>query len=135
MALIDWSDEFSVNIKDIDAQHKKLIELINRLHDAMRVGQGKAALDAILTDLVAYTQTHFAFEEQLMAKHGYAAAAEHKQAHDILTESVLKMQKQYQSGALVMSVEVLQFLKQWLSAHIMGSDKRYTAHLNSKGVL
>lgn len=137
MALIDWSNDLSVNISEIDAQHKRLIAMINELHDAMRVGQGKAALEKTFADLVRYTQTHFAYEEKLMAQHGYSPseAAAHKKEHDTLTAKVLEMQKQYASGELVMSVEVLQFLKQWLGFHIQGTDKRYTSHFNGKGVI
>jgi hemerythrin len=134
MALIDWSNDLSVNIKEIDAQHKKLIELINTLHEAMRIGQGKTALEKILADLITYTKTHFAYEEMLMTKHGFAAMAEHKKEHDQLTSKVADLQAQYQSGAIVMSVEVLQFLKQWLGVHIKGTDKKYSAYFNGKGI-
>lgn len=135
MALIDWSNDLSVNIKEIDQQHKKLVDLINTLHEAMRVGQGKTALEKILAELIVYTQTHFAYEESLMAKHGYATAAAHKKEHDDLAATVVDTQKQYASGQLVMSVEVLQFLKQWLTKHIQVTDKAYTKHFNAKGIV
>ncbi|HLP17876.1 MAG TPA: bacteriohemerythrin [Bacteroidota bacterium] len=135
MALIDWSNDLSVNIQEVDKQHKILINLINKLHEAMRVGQGKAALESILAELVVYTKTHFAYEESLFAQYGYPASASHKKEHDDLTTTVVDTQKQYHAGQLVMSVEVLQFLKQWLTKHIQMTDKAYTAHFKSKGVV
>jgi len=44
MSLIEWSPAYSVKVKKFDDQHKKLIELINQLHDAMKAGQGNAML-------------------------------------------------------------------------------------------
>jgi hemerythrin len=134
MALIDWTEDLSVHIKEIDTQHKKLIGLINDLHESMRIGQGKAALEKIFGDLITYTKTHFAYEESLMNQHAYTDSAAHKKEHDQLTAKVADMQKQYHDGALVMSVEVMQFLKQWLGFHIQGTDKRYTAFFNGKGI-
>jgi hemerythrin len=135
MALIDWSNDLSVNIQEIDKQHKVLIDLANKLHEAMRVGQGKAALEQILAELIVYTKTHFAYEESLFAQYGYPASALHKKEHDDLTAQVVETQQQYHSGKMVLSAEVLQFLKQWLTKHIQMTDKAYTAHFKSKGVV
>lgn len=135
MALVEWSDEFSVNIGDIDAQHQQLLGIVNRLHDAMRIGEGKTALEKTFAELVAYTKMHFAFEEELMARHGYELAAEHKKLHEKLTAQVIDMQRRYEDGGAVMSVEVLHFLKHWISGHIRENDRQYSSHLRSKGVL
>ncbi|MGI6102630.1 MAG: hypothetical protein ACOYET_09155 [Bacillota bacterium] len=40
MALIQWSDELSVGVRELDAQHQRLIQMINELNEAML--QGKA---------------------------------------------------------------------------------------------
>ena len=63
MALIAWNDSYSVKVKQMDEQHKKLVEMINQLHDAMKVGQGKQVVGDVLNALVSYTKTHFASEE------------------------------------------------------------------------
>jgi hemerythrin len=124
----------SVNITEIDKQHKKLIELINDLHDAMRVGQGKAVLEKTLNELVSYTKTHFGYEESLMQQFGYSNIIEHKGEHDRLTAKVVEMQKQYHDGKLVITMEVMGFLKQWLNVHILDNDKKYTSFFNAKGI-
>lgn len=134
MALIDWTHDLSVDIEEIDSQHKKLIALINELHDAMRIGQGKIVLEKILNELVLYTGTHFGYEEQLMKTYNFTEYAAHREEHAQLTAKVAAIQQQYQSGALVMSIEVLQFLKQWLAFHIQGTDKRYSKYFNEKGI-
>ncbi|MGZ6208055.1 MAG: bacteriohemerythrin, partial [Syntrophales bacterium] len=62
MALITWTDALSVNIKETDTQHRRLIDLINKLHDSMKVGKGNDVLGPILSDPVKYTVSHFSTE-------------------------------------------------------------------------
>ncbi|MEW5747024.1 MAG: bacteriohemerythrin [Nitrospirota bacterium] len=134
MALMDWSDKLSVNIREIDEQHRKLISMINELHDAMKAGKGKEVVGPILTGLVQYVATHFATEERLMKTHAYPEYLKHKVEHDNLTRQALDLQKQFQEGKPVLTVELMTFLKNWLSSHILGTDKSYSPYLNSKGV-
>jgi hemerythrin len=134
MPLMNWKPEFSVGIGSIDAQHTKLISLINNLHEAMNRGEGKAVVGTILTELIQYTKTHFAFEEELFKKHAYAGYAKHKAAHDALTGKVLDLHEQFKSGKSAMTIEVMTFLKNWLQDHILVTDKAYSAYLVGKGV-
>ena len=106
-----------------------------QLHDAMRHGKGKKALDKILKDLVGYTQTHFTDEERIMRTNGYPGYAEHKAKHDKLTEKVLKVQKDYHEGNINITFDVMDFLENWVDKHIMGTDKNYAPFLNGKGVV
>jgi hemerythrin-like metal-binding protein len=129
-----WKPEYSVNINVIDMQHKKLVDLLNQIHEASRVGKGKEALAKILDDLVTYTKVHFTTEEDFMRKHSYAGYAQHKAEHDRLTQKVMEFQVEFKSGRVALSIEVMQFLKDWLTGHIIGVDKQYTPFLNSKGV-
>jgi len=134
MALMTWKADYSVNIKQIDDQHKKLIELINTLHDAMAQGRAKEALQRVLQELVTYCATHFKFEEQLMESNGYPDFAAHKDKHTKMTGKVLALQKEVEAGKVAVSMDVMRFLEQWLDKHILGTDKKYGSFLNSKGV-
>ncbi len=134
MALINWNDSYSVNIKSIDEQHRKLVVIINELHDAMKTGKGKQALSKIFDELVDYTHTHFTFEEKLMEKHAYNELSLHKQTHQNLIKQLNNFIESYNKGNTALSINVMNFLQDWLIGHIQGSDKKYTSHLNSKGV-
>ena len=129
MALITWDDSYSVQVKDIDEQHLQLIYLINKMHDAMSTGQGKLILAEILEELVDYTKTHFSYEEQIMLKCQYPDFNAHKDAHEALTKKVMDFQKRYQAGQVALSVEMMNFLKDWLTNHIVETDKRYIPYL------
>jgi hemerythrin len=133
MALITWSDSFSVHVKEMDDQHRKLVEMINQLHDAMKVGKGKEVVGKVLTGLTDYTRRHFTSEENLMRIHGYSGYDEQKKAHDNLVSQVEDIRKKYSEGSL-QSQQVISFLKDWLVRHIQGMDRDYGPHLNSKGL-
>ena len=135
MPLMTWNDKLSVGVAAFDADHKKLVAMVNELFDGVNAGKGKDALGHVLDGLVTYTRTHFAREEEYMKKWGYPRMAAHLQEHTDLTRQVLEVQKKWHAGeSAVLSLEVLNFLKNWLLKHIQGSDKEYTLHFNSKGV-
>ena len=134
MPLIIWNDSFSVRVKEMDNQHKTLVDLINKLHDAMKVGKGKEMIGDISASLTDYTRKHFAAEEALMKANNYAGYEEQKKAHVHLVSQIVDIQKKYEAGT-VLSQEVITFLKNWLMNHIQGMDQKYGPYLNSKGVL
>ncbi|MGB2602658.1 MAG: bacteriohemerythrin [Candidatus Sulfotelmatobacter sp.] len=135
MPLMTWTEKLSVSVKVLDDDHKRLIALINDLHDGLKAGHGKETLGKILDGLVSYTRFHFEREEQFFAKTGYPNSHAHKKEHDDLTHQVLSVQAKYKGGAdTTLSMEVMDFLKTWLTNHIQGSDQKYSAHLNSHGV-
>jgi len=135
MPLMEWNDRMSVGVTQFDAEHKKLISLINDLFDAVQAGRGRDALGGILDGLITYTKTHFANEEANMQKLGYPDLSIHRKEHEALTQQVLEVQRKYHSGATAMlSMEVLTFLKNWLIKHIQGTDKLYGPFFNDKGL-
>jgi len=135
MALLNWQSDYSVNIKEIDLQHMKLIELINQLHNAMKAGKGKEVMGKILEELVNYTTYHFNNEEKLFEKYGYPEVHVHKRQHSDLVKQVTNYKNDFDSGKSVLTMNLMNFLKDWLTKHILDTDKQYTSFLNSKGVL
>jgi len=134
MSLINWSDSFSVNVKAMDDQHRKLVQLINELNDAMKLGKSKDIMENILKGLVDYTLTHFSSEEDLMKTNNYPGFSNQKKEHEALVKQVADYQNKYHSGQMVLGVEVMNFLKDWLINHISGSDKKYGPFLNQRGI-
>jgi len=124
--LISWSPKYSVNHPVMDAQHKQLIGLINELHSAMCQGHGKDVLQKILDELIKYTKVHFGSEEKLMRDMNYAEFTQHRHIHKILTQQVIRLQNKFKEGKILLSIEVMKFLKDWLINHIQGTDKKYS---------
>jgi hemerythrin len=135
MALFDWNDNYSVKVLQMDNEHKKLVGMLNELHESMKVGKGKEALESILDGLIKYTSTHFVSEEKLMKMHNYPGYEQQKKEHNILLLQVSDIQKKYKEGSVLLTQEVMLFLKDWLQKHIQIEDKKYGPFLNNKGVL
>jgi hemerythrin len=134
MSLIDWSPSLSVGIVEIDEQHKKLIGIINRLNDAMKAGKGKDALSQILSETADYTIYHFGTEEKYMQQFGYPGYQRHKIEHKGLLDKVTALAKDLAAGKITITLDVMTFLKDWLSKHIVGTDKQYGPFFNQKGL-
>jgi hemerythrin len=135
MPFIAWSDRLSVGVEPVDADHKQLIAMINELYDGIVAGRSKEIVGGILDRLVEYTEFHFAREEEFFARTGYPDAAIHTREHNELRVWALKAQAQFRDGALAApSLEVMNYLKDWLFDHILGSDMSFGPHLNAKGV-
>jgi hemerythrin len=135
VAFLDWSSSLSVGIADIDAEHHELIVMLNDLHSAMASGHGRQALSDVLGRLVKYTQSHFAHEEELMRKHAYGESWKHTHEHRELTKQVLAVQAKFEQGQTIgLSIEVMDFLRNWLTNHIQTIDAKLGAFLKTKGV-
>lgn len=132
--LFPWTDAYSVKIGIIDTQHKNLVGLMNELHQSMVSGHGKDQLGKILASLIKYTRVHFMTEETLMESHQYPEYTFHKAEHERLTTTVLEFQAKFRRNEAGLTIDVMDFLKNWLSKHILESDQRYAPFLNAQGV-
>lgn len=134
MAIIQWNDSLSVNVALIDGQHRKLVMMINDLHDAMRQGKGRNVLGRIVSGLMDYTRIHFKTEEGYFDRFGYPDSSTHKKEHSDFVKRVSEFKEGFDKGKLGLSVEVMNFLSDWLKKHIKGSDKKYGPFLNENGL-
>ena len=134
MAFIEWNESLSVNIPSIDRQHKVLINLINKLDDALKENRSAAVVGHVLQELVHYTVVHFIYEEGLFGVYRYPEEENHKTAHHKLAEKVLQYKSRYESGDKAIGDELMAFLKDWLTNHIMKEDMAYSDHLSKRGV-
>lgn len=124
-----WSREYEVGVPEIDEQHQNLFKMLNRLNEAMAMGEGKNMLNQILFGLVDYTARHFKTEEMYMERANYPELESHRQVHIRLTDKVHEMVDRYKAGEVGLGVELLNFLQDWLKKHILGTDKKYAPYL------
>ncbi len=134
MAFLIWDNQFSLNVKKIDEQHKHLFHLLNKLHDVVVEGAEQSLLAHILDELIEYTVYHFGTEEKLFAEHQYPEYTMHKREYDDLTRQVVEFQRIFREGSATISFELLDFLRRWLTKHTLGSDQKYAAFMHAKGV-
>jgi hemerythrin len=125
MAYFSWDDKFSVSVKEIDTQHKNLIKMVNDFYNCVK-SDDKKALSSLLNSLIKYTVHHFATEEKYMKQFNYPGTAAHIKEHQAFAEKATDVKKRFDSGELVLSVEVTNFVKNWIIQHVLGTDKKYS---------
>ena len=135
MALMKWSDTLSVGVPSLDDQHKKMVGLLNQLHDGMMAGKDKMVLGDVLKAFITSTAIHFKYEEDLLARVDYPEGPSHRAEHAELTRQIQNIRREYETiGPSAMTIPVMSFLKNWLTSHILGADMKYGPHLAAKGV-
>ncbi|HEY5672954.1 MAG TPA: bacteriohemerythrin [Malonomonas sp.] len=134
MSIIIWKKEYSVGVADIDNDHKKLISMINQLHLAMGNDRGQALIKTIISDMLDYTKMHFAKEEAYMRQAEYLGLLQHFREHDNFVRKTQDLKQRSESGEFVLSLEVVQFLSDWLKNHILETDMKYVPTFKQKGI-
>ena len=133
---IVWDETFSVGFELMDNQHKELVEMVNALFAACKLGAVAADLAYLRTinRAMEYAKTHFSDEEKYMSQVGYPKLDEHKKQHEEFVAKIMKSLKLFEEGNTE-PIEMANFLKYWLLNHIAVSDKQYApyfAELNSQ---
>jgi hemerythrin len=127
MALLQWREEFSIGIAEVDHEHRELIDLINSLHERLVHDQARAGIGEFLGELHARISAHFALEEKIMRSRRYAGFAEHKQDHERLLDEIrdimdgYELHGRYDAGALGAALDA------WFGEHFRTRD----AHLHT----
>ena len=134
MPYLPWSDEFSVNVREIDEQHQRLVGMINGLHEALISGRGKEVQRKIIADMVDYAGVHFGTEEKYMGLYKFPGQGNHKAEHDSFSEKAADLKARVEGKGFVLTLEVLNFLRDWLQNHILVTDKQYSNHFNNCGL-
>ncbi len=122
--LINWTQDFEI-CDLVDKQHKKLIELLNQLYTAFLQNQSHQMLLDIISELKKYTIYHFKTEEAIFDKFGFVFSREHKNEHKFFTDKVREFAFKYFHNPDLLTVEILDFLFNWVINHILLSDKKY----------
>jgi hemerythrin-like metal-binding protein len=135
MPLIAWTNHLNVGVKLLNNDHKKLVILLNNLHDGLVTGLPKPALETIFEQLVTYTRIHHTNEEKFLAEAGYHSSVMHKQEHEQMLEQLLELQIRFLGSAqLGVEMEILHQLRVWLFKHIQESDQKFAVHLKTINV-
>lgn len=131
MNALGWTDALSVRHKQIDADHKRLLEAINQLMRAAESGHGKEVCDREFDRLIAATWEHFTLEESLMHAHQTPDTAQHKREHAKLIDELIILKSHYDAGTMTIPENMQAALYRWLSQHIIECDKPLADHIRA----
>lgn len=131
---LEWSEEYSVGVKLIDDQHKKMFEVINQLVDTLSSKPTKEKLGEIIKALLEYKKFHFATEEKYFDEFNYEGAEEHKAAHIKFGERLSEISTKYGDDTIGLAYELVDFLEDWLLDHLMTEDQKYKECFLSHGL-
>ncbi|MBF0183414.1 MAG: bacteriohemerythrin [Magnetococcales bacterium] len=129
-----WSEQLNTGLRDIDSDHRKLMDMINQLHLAMKKGASKESVLEILKKLADYTVFHFKREEDYFERTSYPERTPHRAEHKKLVDLAVDFIKRYDEGDFAIVIDLMAALKSWLVSHIMHSDMAYTPYLKEKGI-
>ncbi len=127
---ISWDKVLSVEVDEIDEDHRKLINIFNILNHAVTDGESPDYLAAVLEELVNCAVWHFSHEERLMLKYEYGGMEEHKAIHRELIKSVKELQQRILQADKTMTDGDVEFLEIWLTEHILTDDMKLGSHLS-----
>lgn len=131
---IQWSDDLSVGVKEIDDQHQNFLKLLNRLYDLIYQSKDRQELGALLADLAAFANDHFKTEEKYFDQFQYELADEHKEEHRQLLQSVVDFQTAFKSGQSEIDQKLVDFLEDWLVGHLENQDHKYIQCFKDHGL-
>lgn len=134
MSLIIWNDSLKVGLTEIDTQHKKLVDLLNELNDAMQAGKSKEVLGRVIVELTNYTITHFNNEERYFKQFGYVDMEDHILAHKSFINKIKNFRNDFNAGNVSVSIEIMRYLKDWITKHINVTDKKYVELFKNNGL-
>jgi len=138
MNFIEWNDSYSTGIALMDQHHKRLIALINRLYTGVfaceDIDEERALTNSILVQLEDYAEYHFTVEEQLMNEYHFPEYNDHLAEHDSFREKITSLASRLSAGEAALSFTTFEFLRDWLTVHILINDKKYAPFLQERGV-
>jgi hemerythrin-like metal-binding protein len=130
--LFVWDESCKTGATEIDQDHKRLVDLINDLYEAMQDGSGGALLLPIFSALKHYTETHFIKEERYMVECDVPAREEHFNEHKMMMAKLADLESRHRKGEAAISLQTLTFLRDWLKNHICVVDQAMVPHLKDK---
>lgn len=133
-SFVRWTPAIAVNVETFDEHHRRLFALIDTLYKALQSGETKEVLESVFDELLDYTGYHFGSEEAAFEHFGYPQCEHHRQTHRKLVEQAMALRRDLEAGKAMVAVEVMEFLRDWITNHIRGCDKLYSTFFKDKDV-
>lgn len=128
MAFLNWEAKYEFGIPEMDKQHKKWLEILNKFYDQVSSGDIKKNMGTMVDEALQYTKFHFSEEEKFMAKMNFANIKEQQKMHKEIISTLEKFKSDLNSKKLITSTALTNELKNWFKMHILVEDMKYADH-------
>jgi hemerythrin len=132
MAALKWQDEYTVGVKELDEQHQSLLNVINRVIEEQEGNYIQEEPSTAIASLIHYAYTHFATEERYLIQANFPDLKQHVIEHIDFIMKTLGLALRIEEGGDVTRKELVRYLKEWFSSHVLGLDRHYIPFLASK---
>lgn len=129
MKNIIWDETLSVEVDEIDEDHRRLVDLFNILSQSVAEGDSTDYIEAVLEELISFTIWHFRHEERLMLMYKYTGIEDHKTEHHDLINHAKELQKKFHKENKQLTNDDIEYLETWLTEHILGHDMKLGFYL------
>lgn len=135
MVKIDWSPSFSVGVRSLDAQHKRIVDMINYLLSDPDVTVRSETISELLSRLTIYAEDHFRDEENLLEEYDYPDLARQKEEHRAYRLKVVALCRDTMEHYDLVPADLLQFMKNWWVNHILREDMKYRTFFEERSII
>jgi hemerythrin len=132
MKKITWSDQFSVGVKEMDDQHRKIIRIFNTLVDNAKANARSEKVSEVLSEMVEYASEHFKSEEQMLSDNAHPDLQQQKAEHREFRQQAGEFCLLASQGDVKVTHDLCNYLHDWWTNHILIEDKKYAASLGEK---
>ncbi len=130
-----WSKSFETGITKIDIQHKVIVKILNELYEAVIEHKEEEKMHQIVDELVQYTIYHFGEEEKLFRKYGFPQQEDHRKEHQMFIDKINASVEEIKNDSGLVALDLITFLKDWLTDHIMVTDGEYAKFFKKEGII
>lgn len=129
---LPWTSAASLTDPVLDAEHRAILNDINRLLAALSSGDQTDVLMSFSV-LVAEARSHFASEEALMHKYCFADRDRHRAQHEKLQLGLAGLQFTLSNRpSFAWSPGPFVYLDRWFAAHLQTDDRRLAAYIHDR---
>lgn len=134
MTYIVWVENMSVGISTFDEEHKIMFDMINDFYNNIKKRPNSENIDKLFNDIKTFATNHFESEEKLMIKYDYPEYESHKEEHEQFMLKIEEIGEKLRNKRLILSFDITNYIKQWITTHVDTIDKRYCEFLIKKGI-
>lgn len=131
---IQWQDEYSVGVKELDAQHQNLLNIINTLLVGQQDEYDAIKMSEMISSLIHHAYVHFATEERYLVQANFPDMKAHVLEHVGFIMKTLELSHKVKEGTEDNRLELLRYLKGWYSSHVLVSDRKFIPYMTAERI-